>query len=138
LKFSIYLDEGAEQKVFFDDEKSKVYKLNYAIFYVNWTQYLESLMIHNILFPETKYEIEGFLKINTTIYAVVSQSYILPSERTDIEMVRRYMNAKGFVIKRKNDYVHSELGLIIEDLHEENVLVRDGTLFFIDTVMYLK
>jgi hypothetical protein len=32
LKFSIYLDEGAEQKVFFDDEKSKVYKLNYAIF----------------------------------------------------------------------------------------------------------
>ena len=76
--------------------------------------------------------------IRDSIYAVVSQSYILPSERTDIEMVRRYMNAKGFVIKRKNDYVHSELGLIIEDLHEENVLVRDGTLFFIDTVMYLK
>ena len=62
LKFSIYLDEGAEQKVFFDAEKSKVYKLNDAIFYVNWPQYLESLLVHNILFKETKYDLLGFIK----------------------------------------------------------------------------
>ncbi len=62
LKFSIYLDEGAEQKVFFDAEKSKVYKLNDAIFYVNWSQYLEGLLVHNILFKETKYDLLGFIK----------------------------------------------------------------------------
>jgi len=54
LQFGIYLDEGAEQKVFFNDEKSKVIKLNDANFYVTWSQYLESLLVHNILFPQTK------------------------------------------------------------------------------------
>ena len=29
-----------------------------------------------------------------------------------------------------------ELGLILEDMHDENVLVNSETLFFIDTVFY--
>jgi len=138
LRFSIYLDEGAEQKVFFDDEKSKVIKLNDAIFYVNWSQYFESLLVHNILFPETKYELLGFVKINEILYSAISQDYIQPTVKTNIEFVKEYMISKGFTIKKRNDYVHSELGIIIEDLHEENVLVKDDTLFFIDTVIYLK
>jgi len=138
LKFSIYLDEGAEQKVFFDAEKSKVYKLNDAIFYVNWSQYLESLLVHNILFKETKYDLLGFVKINRVLYSVVQQDFITPSDKTKIESVKDLMFSKGFVLKKGNDYIHADLGLIIEDLHEENVLVKDGTLFFIDTVIYLK
>jgi hypothetical protein len=35
--FSIFLDEGAEQKVFYKQESNKVIKLNDAIFYVNWS-----------------------------------------------------------------------------------------------------
>jgi len=138
LKFSIYLDEGAEQKVFFDDEKSKVIKLNDAIFYVNWSQYFESLIVHNILFSETKYELLGFVKINEILYSAISQDYIRPTTKTNIEFVREYMISKGFTIKKRNDYIHAELGIIVEDLHEENVLVKDNTLFFIDTVIYLK
>lgn len=138
LKFSIYLDEGAEQKVFFDAEKSKVYKLNDAIFYVNWSQYLESLLVHNILFKETKYDLLGFVKINRVMYSVVQQDFITPSDKTKIESVKDLMFSKGFVLKKGNDYIHADLGLIIENLHEENVLVKDGTLFFIDTVIYLK
>lgn len=30
-----------------------------------------------------------------------------------------------------------ELGIILEDLHDENVLTQDGTLKFIDTVFYI-
>lgn len=138
LKFSIYLDEGAEQKVFFDDKNLKVIKLNDAIFYVNWSQYLESLIVHNILFKETKYELLGFIIINKIIYSVVQQDYIAPTEKTKIESIRELMFSKGFSIKKKNDYIHTELGLIIEDLHEENVLVKNESLFFIDTVIYLK
>ncbi len=138
LNFSIYLDEGAEQKVFFDDLKGNVVKLNDAIFYVNWSQYLESLIIHNLLFTETKYELLGFVKINNAIYSVVEQDYILPTRKTETEEIRNFMLSKGFSLKRKNDYIHSEFGLIIEDLHEENVLVKDDVLFFIDTVIYLK
>jgi len=52
--------------------------------------------------------------------------------------VKKYMFSQGFELKKRNDYLHSGLGIIVEDLHEENVLIRDNTLFFIDTVIYLK
>ena len=138
LPFSVYLDEGAEQKVFYRAAINKVLKLNDAIFYVNWTQYFESLLIHNLIFPNTRYELLGFVKINKVIYAAVEQEYIVPDQRTEIESIQKIMFSNGFSIKKKNDYVHTEFGLIIEDLHEENVLVRNETLFFIDTVIYLK
>lgn len=136
--FSNYLDEGAEQKVFIDAGKQKVTKLNDTIFYVNWTQYLESLIIHNILFPTTSYDLIGFVKINETLFAVVEQAFIESTEITQIPNIQRMMLENGFVIKKNNDYIHHGFGLIIEDLHEENVLTYKGILFFIDTVIYLK
>ena len=45
----------------------------------------------------------------------------------------------GFIKPKsfKNDYTNAWLGIILEDLHEENVFTSDGVLFFIDTVFYL-
>lgn len=137
-RFSMFLDEGAEQKVFFDSENNRVIKLNDAIFYVNWSQYLESLIIHNILFPNTKYTLSGFLRINSTIYTAVEQDYVEPTSLTKIGKIRNEMEKNGFTVKKNNDYINKEIGLIIEDLHEENVLTNNGVLFFIDTVIYLK
>lgn len=37
---------------------------------------------------------------------------------------------------RRNDYENNNLGLILEDMHDENVLVNSETLFFIDSVFY--
>ena len=48
------------------------------------------------------------------------------------------MEANGFRIKKNNDYYHFETGLILEDLHEGNVLTQNGILYFVDTVFYLK
>jgi len=39
---------------------------------------------------------------------------------------------------RNNDYFNPKLGIILEDLHDENVLTNNGILYFIDTVFYLK
>ncbi len=138
IPFSQYIDEGAEQKVFYNEDDIFVTKLNDAIFYVNWSQYLESLLVHNVLFPETAYELVGFVTINNVLLAVVKQPYIKPTALTILDNVRKAMLSRGFVIKRRNDYIHEEMGLIIEDLHEENVLVREGVLFYIDTVIYLR
>jgi hypothetical protein len=43
------------------------------------------------------------------------------------------------LIKRTmiTDYYNEELGLILEDLHDENVLTQNGMLYFIDTVFYI-
>ncbi len=71
------------------------------------------------------------------MYAVVKQPFIQFTEPTNISLVRQFLNANGFEIKKNNDYINKELGIIIEDLHDENVLIKQKVLFFIDTVFYL-
>ena len=46
------------------------------------------------------------------------------------------MAFNGFENTSGNDYFHKELGLIPEDMHDENVIVNSETLFFIDSVFY--
>lgn len=53
-------------------------------------------------------------------------------------MVELFLARNGFKIKRKTDYENDDLGIIVEDLHDENVLTKDGMLYFIDTVFYTK
>jgi uncharacterized surface protein with fasciclin (FAS1) repeats len=48
------------------------------------------------------------------------------------------MNSNGFLKIKNNDYFNPQLGIILEDLHDENVLTSNGILYFIDTVFYLK
>lgn len=51
--------------------------------------------------------------------------------------MKLFLNHNGFKNTRNNDYINPELGLISEDLHDENVLTQNGVLYFIDTVFYL-
>jgi hypothetical protein len=39
-------------------------------------------------------------------------------------------------VSEGNDYYNPELGIILEDLHDENVLFRNGIYHSIDTVFY--
>ena len=57
---------------------------------------------------------------------------------TNLENVKVFMEANGFRLKRNNDYYLPENGLILEDLHEGNVLTQNGILYFVDTVFYLR
>ena len=54
-----YVSEGAEQKVYLKDGKT-VIKLNDAIFYNSWEDYLNNLLLHNYFFQDTAYELLGF------------------------------------------------------------------------------
>jgi len=47
------------------------------------------------------------------------------------------MTNNGFINKKNSDYYSKELAIIVEDLHDENVLTNKSVLFFIDTVFYL-
>jgi hypothetical protein len=59
------------------------------------------------------------------------------TESTNLESVKSFLTQNGFINNRNNDYYNPELGIILEDLHDENVLTRNGVLYFIDTVFYL-
>ena len=131
-----FVAEGAEQKVYrFND--FQVIKINNAIFYETWLDYFNNLLIHNYFFPSTAYELLGFAVIDSKLFAVVRQNFIIATEPTDLNSVKHFLEFNGFYNTRNNDYYNADLGIIFEDLHDENVLSRNQILFFIDTVFYL-
>ena len=134
---SKYIGEGAEQKIYEFSDSGFVLKLNDTIYYSFWEDYFNNLLIHNYFFPHLAYELMGFHLINNKIYAVVKQPFVKATENTNLQNVKAFLSANGFVNKKDNDYYHPDLGIILEDLHDENVLTSEGTLQFIDTVFFL-
>ena len=81
----------------------------------------------------------GFYKAsNDILYALVEQNYIEATQPTDLSQVKDFLENNGFVNNRNHDYYHAGLGIILEDLHDENVLTANDILYFIDTVFYIK
>lgn len=132
-----FIARGAEQKVYLDEDTRYVVKLNDSVFYAYWLDYFYSLLLHNFFFPATAYRLKGFYKEADVLFAVVQQPFIEITEPTNLEKIKLFLTENDFQLKRNNDYYNAELGLILEDLHDENVLTNNGILFFIDTVFYL-
>lgn len=136
IDFSQYVSEGAEQRVYLRDSEH-VLKLNDSIYYATWRDYFLNLILHNYFFPDTAYNLLGFTIENEILFAVVEQSFVSVNQSTDLSQVKEFLTSNGFENVRNNDYYNSSLGIILEDLHDENVLTKNGILYFIDTVFYL-
>lgn len=134
---SQYLSEGAEQKVYIKENKY-VLKLNDAIYYASWEDYFHNLLLHNYFFADTAYQLLGFHQSDNTLYAVVKQNYVNADIPTNLNNVSSFLENNGFKNTKNHDYYHPQLGIILEDLHDENVLTRQDVLYFIDTVFYIK
>ena len=132
-----YVSEGAEQKVFIKNQ-DYVLKLNDAIYYESWQDYFYNLLLHNYFFADTAYQFLGFYIDDKGFYAVVKQPFIKADKFTNLTNVKSFLIENGFENTRNHDYFHSKLGIILEDLHDENVLTKKQTLYFIDTVFYIK
>jgi hypothetical protein len=133
-----FIASGAEQRVYLYSDEKFVYKFNDTIFYEFWLDYFYSLIIHNYFFPQTAYELIGFYQEKEVLFAVVKQPFIEITEPTHLPSVKEFLNQNGFELKKNNDYFNNDIGIILEDLHDENVLTNNGVLFFIDTVFYIK
>jgi hypothetical protein len=93
--------------------------------------------LHNTFFEDTAYRLIGFHRNEENLYAVVEQPFVEITSNTDLNQINEFLSSNGFSNLRNNDYYNSEFGIILEDLHDENVLTKDGLLYFIDTVFYL-
>ena len=134
---SDFISKGAEQKVYIKDNKH-VIKLNDAIYYASWEDYFLNLLLHNYFFPDTAYQLLGFYEDTLNFHAVVKQKFIIADQITKLIEVKYFLVKNGFENTRNHDYYHPHLGIILEDLHDENVLTQKGMLYFIDTVFYIK
>jgi hypothetical protein len=128
---------GAEQCVYYDELRGIVIKTNDSIFFEYWLDYFYNLIVHNYFFEDTAYSLLGFKVLKDTLYAVVEQPHVVKTEDINLENVRTFLAENGFENTRRNDYYNKELGIILEDLHDENVICSNQNLFFIDTVFYL-
>ena len=131
-----YLTRGGEARVYLHSDNKNVIKLNDAVYYATWLEFFNSILLHNIIFSNTAYSLLGFVKEDETLYAVLKQPFISADAQVELDEIKKLLSFNGFENNRRNDYVHKELGLILEDMHDENVLVNSETLFFIDTVFY--
>lgn len=131
-----FIGEGAEQKVYKLDEIYLI-KLNDTIFYEFWRDYFNSLLIHNYFFKSTQYELLGFKLVDNKLFSVVKQKFIESTEPVDLLLIKKFLKFNNFKNIRNNDYMNENLGLIFEDLHDENIISQNGILFFIDTIFYL-
>src|SRR6202000_1526752 len=59
---SEYLTKGGESQIYLAPDRLNVIKVNDAIYYATWDEYLNSLLLHNLLFPNTAYSLIGFIK----------------------------------------------------------------------------
>lgn len=55
----------------------------------------------------------------------------------DLKVLREWLEFNGFEHKMRQDYINREFGLLLEDMDDENVILKGGALFFIDTVFYI-
>ncbi|MEZ5025339.1 MAG: hypothetical protein R2739_02065 [Chitinophagales bacterium] len=133
-----FLTEGGEAKVYFEDKGKYVVKYNDAIYYNTWLDFLNSILLHNIFFPNTQYTLLGFDIKDDILFAVLKQPYISTNQITVLTYVTQTLESYGFTHLKRFDYIHSEYKIIMEDLHDENVLTIDENLFFIDTVILLQ
>jgi len=131
-----YLTRGGESMIFMDLDKLNVIKVNDGVYYATWTEYFTSLSIHNLLFPNTAYSLVGFTEDGAKLCAVLRQPFI-KGQQAKLEDIKALLTFNGFVNTRRQDYFNNEFGLILEDMHDENVISRENVLFFIDTVFYV-
>lgn len=136
IDMNAFVSSGAEQKVYLHNEFT-VFKLNDSIYYLSWEDYFHNLLLNNFFFPDTAYQLVGFYESEGVLYAVVKQDFIKFDTLTELEIVKKFLDENGFVNTRNNDYFNPDLGIILEDLHDENVLTFEDNLYFIDTVFYL-
>ena len=133
---SRYLTRGGEAKIYLDTDNRHVIKLNSGIYYATWLEFFNSMLLHNLIFTNTPYELIGFLQGEDDLYAVVKQIFVTASDQAELNDIKKFLEFHEFENTRRNDYVNKKMGLILEDMHDENVIVNSDTLFFIDSVFY--
>lgn len=131
-----FLYKGMESQVYYNPQNNSVIKVNDLEFYDTPLEYLDSIAIHNQLFPEAPYTVKGFTTRQDTFeFAVIVEQPFIRADRgaTNLEVFEE-LSKMGYSKIGENMYTNGRY--TIEDLHEGNILVdENNNLFFIDPVV---
>lgn len=134
---------GAEHHVHHDQEQGRWFKrLHRSLHYTTLGDYFDRMRLHEAIFPETAYHLEGFT-INARskeLSPVVSQPHVevdmsrppVSREETDALMAGMGFGPVRLCHNGVPDdgycaYLHPVTGVLVFDLHDENVVRLEGT-----------
>ena len=146
---------GAEHQVFHDKTCNRWFKrLYHGVNSSTLGDYLVRMRLHNVIFPESAYRLEGFTinPKNKELAPLVSQAHIeVDTTRPPVSKAETddLMASMGFApVQFTHDgvlddgyfaYLHPVTGVLAHDLHDENVvrLPETGELAIIDPYISL-
>ena len=126
------LPSGVENDVYLSADGNFVYKVNNLMTSKNILRLFDRLLLHNAVFPQTAYQLQGFTGFgNGSVYPVIRQDFIVyDREATPIE-IDTYMSALRFDKIEEAKYANGAIE--VSDLHPRNVLRDiDGDIFVVD------
>ena len=132
---------GMENDVYFNPTSQRWWKRNSLMASSHYLEFLQRIQLHNWIFPETAMRLEGFTidesegaTTATALLPVFSQPHVDAARGARPSEARRYLEGLGFEAYAHDqtdpdaegnvNYHHPEIGIFIEDLHDENVFIH--------------
>lgn len=93
--------------------------------------------VHNLLFPETAYTLEGISEEMGDVRIVLSQDFIQNYDQPTKEQIAEALAARGLF--PEDNYSFGNELVSVTDVEGDNVLLgEDGTVYFIDPIIRFK
>jgi Serine/Threonine/Tyrosine Kinase found in polyvalent proteins len=131
----------SEHEIYYDQSLERWFKRNNLSNHGNWLEYFHRLALHNWLFPEAPLRLVGFIDDSGLFLPLVSQAHVVSQRGASECEIDELMQRLGFESfrainpARKYDYVNRSVGVEVNDLHDENVLISTtGETVVIDPV----
>lgn len=80
--------------VYLNGDRKSALMLNDSVYDATWLEFIDRLVIHNLLFAETAYSCQGFIEKEGVLYAV--QDYVKADGAANIEGIREVLDYNGF------------------------------------------
>jgi hypothetical protein len=132
---------GSEHDVYPDRSNSTWMKRNNLSHHGNYLEFFHRLLLHNWLFPDTELTFKGFVEHDSQFLPIVSQEDIPALRGATQDETDELMKHLGFTPirlidpARQDDYFNAQAGIEVNDLHDENVLIRpDGSIAVMDPI----
>jgi hypothetical protein len=129
-----------ENELYYDEASHRWFKRNNMFMHVNYLEFLHRMALHNYLFPEAPVKLEGFVLNQDVLMPVMSQPHVRAERGATKQEVIKYMQKLGFKHKTGVDFYNPDTGVIVEDLHDENVLVdpeNPDHMYIVDPIIFL-
>jgi len=133
-----YYGKGFESSVYYTPDRKSLLKVNNLASHKDILTFFDRIAMHNYLFPETKYELEGFGRNKRGQFsAIVKQPLVQAKFSASLKDIQDSMKKLGFESVGKEHYALGDF--LLSDINErDNALIdKDGNLFYIDPLIEL-